>query len=60
MPGNRLPRTIKTTHRKAKGTKGDERRYFWMCETGTGQQVAQPLGTWMMVMTMTKILLKVK
>jgi hypothetical protein len=67
MPRNRSPKTIKTTHQKAKETKGDDRRYSWMCETDTGQQVAKLLGTWMMMMmtmmTMmmtTKILLKVK
>ena len=42
MPCNGLPGIIKTTaQRKAGGTRQDNRRDFWMCETGTGQQVAQ-------------------
>jgi len=42
MPCNGLPRITKTTAQlKAGGTKQDNRRDFWMCETGTGQQVAQ-------------------
>jgi hypothetical protein len=36
MPHNRLSQ-------KAEGTKEDQRRDFWMCETGTGQQVAHSL-----------------
>ena len=42
MPCNGLPGVIKTTsQRKAEGTRQDNRRDFWMCESGTGQQVAQ-------------------
>jgi len=42
MPCSGLPGVIKTTsQRKAEGTRQDNRRDFWMCESGTGQQVAQ-------------------
>jgi hypothetical protein len=50
MPHNRLHRLIETTHQKAKETKEDHWRDFWMCETGMGQQVAHLLDCYMMMM----------
>jgi len=32
MPRNRLPRLIKTTRQKVKGTKEDQWRDFWICD----------------------------
>jgi hypothetical protein len=51
MPRNWLLRlqAEKTTPQKAKGAKEDHWRNFWMCETGSGQQVAQLLDTHMLV-----------
>ena len=41
MPRNRLPRIIKPTDQKAEETSRDGYGDFWMCESGTGIQVAQ-------------------
>jgi hypothetical protein len=42
QPHHRLQGIIKkTTDQKAEGTRGDHYRDFWMCETRTGQPVAQ-------------------
>ena len=42
MPHNRLPRIKKkTTDQKAEGTRRDQWRDLWMCETRTGQHVDQ-------------------
>jgi hypothetical protein len=51
MPRTRLPRLIKSYTTKAKQTKEDNRRDFWMCETGTGQQVAQVLDSYIIIIT---------
>jgi hypothetical protein len=48
MPRNRLPRLINNYTTKGKWTKEDLGRDLWMCETGTGQQVAQLLDCYMM------------
>jgi hypothetical protein len=40
----------RTTLQKAKETKEDQWRDFWMCETGTDQQVAQFLDSYIMMM----------
>jgi hypothetical protein len=50
MPRNRLRRLIKTTLQKAEGTKEDH----WTRETGTGQQVAQLLDCYMMMMMIAR------
>jgi hypothetical protein len=50
MPRNRLPRLIKTTPQEAEGTKEDHWRDSWTREIGTGQQVAQLLDSYMMMM----------
>jgi hypothetical protein len=53
MPRSRLPRLVKKLHlKKAKVTKEDLQRDFWMCETGTGQQVTQLLDSYIMFMIM--------
>jgi hypothetical protein len=41
MPLNGLPRIIKPTDQKAEETSRDEFGDFWVCESGTGIQVAQ-------------------
>jgi hypothetical protein len=43
MLNNRLPRLIKNTPQKIKGTKKDHGRDFWMCETGMGIKLPSPL-----------------
>jgi hypothetical protein len=48
-PRNRL---ITTTAHKAEGTKEDLWRDFWTREAGTGQQVVQRLGCYMVMMMM--------
>jgi hypothetical protein len=53
MPRNRLHRLIKTTSLKAKGTKEDHWTDLWTRETEMGQQVAQMLDGYMMMMMMT-------
>jgi hypothetical protein len=53
MSLNRLPRLIKNTPQKTEGTKEDHWRDFWMLETGTGQQVAQLLDCYMMMIVKT-------
>jgi hypothetical protein len=53
MPRNRLPRL--TTPQKSKGTTEDHWRDFWMSETVAGQQVAQLLYCYVMMMMMTFI-----
>jgi hypothetical protein len=50
MPCKRLPRLVKSTPQKE-----DHRRDFWMRETGMGQQVAQLLGCYMIMMMMMMI-----
>jgi hypothetical protein len=53
MPRNSLSRLIKkTTPRRAERTKEDHWRDFWTRETGTGQQMAQLLDCYMMMMMM--------
>ena len=37
-----LPSITENYKPRTKGTREDHRREFWMFETGTGQQVAQP------------------
>ena len=41
MPRIRLPRIIKNTDQRTEEIRGEHYRGFWMCETGTGPQVAQ-------------------
>jgi hypothetical protein len=55
MSWNRLTRIIKTTDWTAERIRGDHQRDFWMCETGTSQQVAQLLVSWTTTM---KLILK--
>jgi hypothetical protein len=49
MPPNRLPRIAKKLDQTARGTRGDYCRDF--CETGTGQQVAHPHASYMIMTT---------
>jgi hypothetical protein len=52
MPRNRLPRLMKNHTPEGRGNQ-DHWRDFWMCETGTGQQVGQLLDCYIvMMMTM--------
>jgi hypothetical protein len=50
MPRNRLRRLIKNHTPKGRGTKEDHWRDFWLRETRMGQQVAQVLECYMMMM----------
>jgi hypothetical protein len=57
MPRNRLPRVMKHYFPLAEGIMVDLWREFWVCETGTCQQVAQIHERYMMIMTMMMIMM---
>jgi len=60
MPRNRSLRVIKkSTHQKAGGTREEIWRDFWLCETGTGQQMTQLHDSYMMMKMMTTMMMMI-
>jgi hypothetical protein len=48
-PRKRLPRILKNCTPKGSGPGEDQRRDFWVRETGTGQKVAQLHGSYIII-----------
>jgi hypothetical protein len=60
MPSNILTRLIKNYTSEGKRNQGRPlKRLLDVCETGTGQQVAQLLGSYMMMMMMTMMIMAI-